>query len=257
MFRVKCNWAITFTAYMNYTLEDLLDDKNAALYESLGARVNIILNDSDEDSWTSKLSENVAYIGVLESAYPTACFSHELLHMKLELYGMGHPYFIDNENLEESAAELVSFLYNQLAHHKMYPEFVEMGYPPEQFLYDSDRRDLRKQLKRDVPQLERRYRRQNGKLQGGMAVLLPYLTLRSPNDADRPMPSIGQRLVQIADPCLLSGVDRVLETWVKAPILDCCLSLARLFKLAGRPRFGFSLTESQGDMIVAGNVEIG
>ena len=111
-------------AYM-YTLEYLLDDKNTALYESLEARVDIILVDSDTDSWTSKLSEDVAYIGVLKSDYPAACFSHELLHMKLELEGMDHPYFIDNENLGESATELVSFLYNQLAHHKMYPEFVK------------------------------------------------------------------------------------------------------------------------------------
>ena len=243
-------------AYM-YTLEYLLDDKNTVLYESLDARVDIILVDSDADSWTSKLSEDVAYIGVLKSDYPAACFSHELLHMKLELEGMDHPYFIDNENLGESATELVPFLYNQLAHHKMYPEFVEMGYPSKQFLYDSDRKDLRKLLSRDVPKLERKYRRQKGKLQGGMAVLLPYLTLMSPHDTDRPMPSIGQRLVQIADPCLLSGVDRVLETWVKDPSLDCCLSLARLFKLTGLPRFGFSLTKSQDDMIVAGNVEIG
>ena len=242
---------------MNYTLEDLLDDKNAALYESLGARVNIILDDSDEDSWTSKLSENIGYIGALESAYPAGCFAHELLHIKLELDGMVNPYFIDNENLGESAAELVSFLYNQLAHHKMYPEFVEMGYPPEQFLYDSDRRDLRELLKHEVPKLERRYRRQKGKLQGGSEVLFPYLTLKSPNDADKPMPRIGERLVQIADPCLLSSVDRVLENWVKDPILDCCLSLARLFKLAGLPRFGFSLTKSQDDIIVAGDVEIG
>ena len=242
---------------MNYTLEHLLDDKNTALYESLDARVNIILVDSDKDSWTSKLSKNVAYIGVLKSDYPAACFSHELLHVKLELEGMDHPHFIDNENLGESAAEIVPFLYNQFAHHKMYPEFVEMGYPPEHFLYDDDRRDLRKLLKYDVPKLERKYRKQNDKPQGGMAVLCPYLALRSPHDADRPMPSIGQRLVQIADPCLLSGVDRVLETWVKDPSLNCCLSLARLFKLAGLPLFGFSLTGSQDDMIVAGNVEIG
>ena len=243
-------------AYIHYTLKDLLDDKNAPLYEMLRVRVKIKLVASNVDSWTSKLSENVAYIGVLKSAYPTACFAHELLHIKLKLDGMDHPYFIDNEDLGETAKEIVSILYNQLAHHKMFPEFLKMGYSPEQFLYDSDRKDLRRRLRQDVPKLERRYRKQHGTLQSGLAVLMPYLILKSPNDADRPMLSIGQRLVNIAEPRLLSGVDKVLDTWVKAPTLDCCLSLARLFNLAGLHRFDFSLTESHDALIVAGNVEI-
>ena len=148
-------------AYIHYTLKDLLDDKNAPLYEMLRVRVEIKLVASNVDSWTSKLSENVAYIGVLKSAYPTACFAHELLHIKLELDGMDHPYFIDNEGLGEHANELIQFLYNQLAHHKMYSEFEEMSYSPEQFLYDSDRKDLRRRLRQDVPKLERRYRKQH------------------------------------------------------------------------------------------------
>ncbi len=243
-------------AQIHYTLKDLLDDKNAELYETLVARVKINLKVSNDDCWTSVLSENVACIGVLDSAYPAACFSHELLHIKLELDGMTRPFFIDNEDFGEFGSELISFLYNELAHHKMYPEFLEMGYSPEQFLYDSDRKDLRRRLRQDVPKLERRCRKQSGKLQGGLAVLMPYLILKSPNDADRPMLSIGERLVKIGDPRLLSGVDKVLDTWVKAPTLDCCLSLAQLFKLAGRPRIGFSLTKSYNDLIKAANVEI-
>lgn len=241
---------------MTYDLRDLVDDKNTALHEHLATRIDISLEDASGELWTSKLSEGVAYIGVGESDYPTACFAHELLHMKLELDGMVHPQFIDDEGLQDASGQ-VQFFYNQLAHHRMYPEFAEMGYPPEQFLHDSDPVQSRRLLKEEVSRLERQFRRGGDEPLRGRDILVPYLSLlRSPHDESTLMSRKGQRLVRIADSCFLNRIDRVLETWVVDRSLDCCLSLARLFKLAGFPGMAFSPTGSCEDLIKAREVEI-
>lgn len=212
---------------VRYTIPDLLSEYNEALYEEVAAQIPVELL-PQPGTWSAHISEsNIAIIGYSRSVHPDACFAHELLHIKAELAGMRDPY-VQSEDPSVTAPTL-RFLINQLAHHKIYPEFYDLGFDAKEFLHDSDYEQARHTLRRDVPLIESVHR-QSGELLDGFAVLFPYLVCVSPNETSSDMQAFKARIVLVTKPEFIQKVDTILSDWVSSPSLDYCLPLAQLLK---------------------------
>lgn len=236
-------------------LDRLVDERNRPLFDDVAMRAKIVLSPSDRTTWTSFLDRDrsVAEIGFAETAHPKECFTHELLHMELELSGLRKPYFVDEEGVKK---ELIGHLFNEFAHHKMFPRYVAMGFLPERFLHDSDVRESRAFLEQEVAELEEAASLLGGSPVRGLRLGLAYLFSMSPHDRGMPLSLTVSRLRAIADPAAIAGIDKVLGQWVGTHSLDSRYVFAGFFRACSMLRIGFSLTGKRDDMIVAGDVQL-
>ncbi len=130
-----------------YQIQDLVDDRNRKLYQKLTSQILVVLSDqpSNDGYWGSALENGKkGRVEWSETEWPVASFTHELLHLQFDLDGKAKPGFKvsalpgDLVELQDWVRDFVDYSYNQLIHRKMYPEFVVMGFPPDQFTADSD-----------------------------------------------------------------------------------------------------------------------
>jgi hypothetical protein len=226
-----------------YSVRDLVDVANGPLFETVNRRAAIHLRPSETSGWGQRLEDDAVIIDVSPSKYPQACFAHELLHAQLELDGMKKPHFTPHTSL---SGDLVSYIYNQLAHHRMYISFLGMGYPPVQFLNDDDVKDVYRLLSRDMPTVEKAWRRGGRKPLRGLIVALPYLVVRSPHVQGEPIPPRAKTIFDRADGGFLRDIDSLLEDWVGSAHPDVPRAFARFFKVCGVLDVGFA--ESPGGM---------
>jgi hypothetical protein len=128
-----------------YTIYELIDHRNRKLYEAISARATVRLTKSDSPSWGAKLQGAEAIIYCSESLHPAASLTHELLHIRHDLDGMSCPGFLPRAATHAQLHDLTvriqgqaPYLYNQLIHHRFFPEFISLGFPADQFLHDGD-----------------------------------------------------------------------------------------------------------------------
>ncbi|EFM12131.1 hypothetical protein PaecuDRAFT_0811 [Paenibacillus curdlanolyticus YK9] len=123
-------------------LRELITSKNEDLFNRVTAQYKINLQPStDEGCWSSNIDikSKHATIYWADSQHPEEAFTHELLHFDIQRQGFkrlrygicsadgaGHWFPIFMESLD-----------NELQHHKMYDQYVAMGYNPD-FFYDDD-----------------------------------------------------------------------------------------------------------------------
>ena len=115
------------------------DKRNICLLNEL-AGIQLNYECCDDNSWGSDMKNNVATISYCDCASPASALTHELLHIKLQFNGYRRIRIgVSNLNTGELFIRLMTCLDNNLQHHKMYPEFVALGYNPLEFYCDSDR----------------------------------------------------------------------------------------------------------------------
>jgi len=127
-------------------MNELIDDKNITLYNELKEIFNITFEISQND-WASSFSQNKNLIIYYNPEKVTSAdITHELLHCwirKFETFFGSHLslLFSSSENYKIKkifSYKLVEHIGNCCDHIKMLPKFLELGYKPEQFLYDSN-----------------------------------------------------------------------------------------------------------------------
>lgn len=224
---------------MPYTLADLVNDRNRQLYEDLAARVAIELHPSQDSLWGEIMEDGVASISYVPSSYPVSCFTHELLHVHFDLLGMERPAVrIDGMSAtqqredDEFVRGVFPYFYNQLIHQKMYPLFITMGFPAEEFLGESDSENLRRVLA-NVSTLKK-LRKQSGRDTPFRAFILPYLVAKSPHDKTAKTERMRKDLRNLS-----GGASYIVDDLIQKLVADRAPNmswyLARLFYLCELP----------------------
>jgi len=236
-----------------YAIRDIVSTDNEDLYKEISSRISIILK-KQTGSWSAHIdASGTAIIGYNRSAYPDAAFAHELLHIKAELDGLRDPYL--RSSVEGFSWEILRFIINHLAHHRIYPEFYDMGFNEEEFLNDNDEAETLQLLRRDVPKLEDVYR-QVQKPMDGLIVLMPYLVCVSPHETNLVVHQFKERLEKIAEPSFIKAVNAILEEWRTSKRMDYCLTLAKLCKACGYMNISFAPQSDTSKEISASTVTL-
>lgn len=216
---------------MRYKVEDLLSEYNKDLYKEVAGQITIQLK-PQTGSWSAHIDENgVAIIGYCKTDSPDAAFAHELLHIKAELSGLNDPSIKSSE--PEVNSRLIRFLINQLAHHRIYPEFYDLGFAEDEFLHDNDLNETRHILQRDVPYIEDIVKKLGEQIDG-FAILLPYLVTISPNETSIEIIDFKHRIIAIAKPSFIKEIDDIISEWTISKRMDYCFTLAKLFKACNK-----------------------
>jgi len=236
-----------------YILEDLLSEYNQDLYEEVVAEISIKLV-KQVGTWSAHIDKNgEAIIGYCKSDYPDAAFAHELLHIKAELEGLKDPYVRSNE--KDIDWNLLRFIINHLAHHRIYPEFYDLGFDKSEFLDDNDFLETRTRLKNDIPLIEDIQSKLGEKIDG-LAVLIPYLVCISPNENSKEIEEYKNRIIKITKPEFIKNIDNIILEWSQSNRMDYCLTLAKLFKACGKLKISFAPQQDNTNEIKAEDVTI-
>jgi hypothetical protein len=235
-----------------YNIDELVDSRNKSLYDNLCDAISFEIKNSNEKSWTSKLEDVKAIICIRKSTHPVACFTHELLHMKYELQGMSRPFIFGPDN--DIIGQLAPHLYNEFAHHKFYKEYILMGFPPEEFLGDSDLDGYYKTLRRDVYKMNVKYQKFPNQLLDGLIVALPYLMYLSPNQNPNDKPKSIKTLEKISNNNFLESIKLLVEEVQNSESNNLSIYFAKFFKLCGLLNYGFSLIKDPETFIWSNNV---
>jgi len=229
-----------------YLLSDLIDGRNSGLYATVSALRPVEIHQRSGGGWGEKTEPTRIMVFSSPTMYPCAAFAHELLHAKLELAGCRSPYV---ERVEE-VGQLVAWLWNQLAHERMFPQFLALGYPAEQFLNDDDDREVFGLYRRDLPGLKRDFKKGGRKPIRGLRVALMHIVSRSPHQRHMGLPPVLAELRRMADAEFLAEIDKVFADWGQEAECDVTRVYARLFRLCGDlPNVSFSNYEDGRDSI--------
>lgn len=236
---------------MMYTLEEILDERNRQLYNDLEAKAAIILGESDDECWGEKYKDDVLYISCAKTAYPVACFTHELLHGKYDLAGMEMPMFKVEaighkavEALEDKARNLMSYAYNQIMHHKLFPDFVALGFPAGEFLHEADAADGLCQVAKDIATLKARWKREFPYGVPASLIVWPFLYLRSPHDTGTGAQTLLKEIRNMSGTAYYA-LQGLLTKFLADSSPNVSQYIARLFYLCDLPNVGFGRAKSK------------
>ncbi|HKB91481.1 MAG TPA: hypothetical protein VKC60_13270 [Opitutaceae bacterium] len=229
---------------MTYQIKDLIDSRNGELYRQISSKLPIELIAAKDDNWRAETKDGKGIIEWASTRYPIACFTHELLHLSFDQRGMGCPGFkvtasVENEKaVHDSVGERLPFICNQLIHHKIFQEFIAMGFPSEEFLGESSLDDANNCAKRDLPKL----RVLKKKYPGGLpckVFVFPYLFLRSPEDNTAESKQLLKELRNLCDQNFyeLGKIITALQQDPKPYIPDY---LRKIFVLCDQPEVSFA-----------------
>ncbi len=125
----------------NLEIQNYVNHKNKELWDLLSRHYRFELYyDSKESTWLVHIKNDVVSIISNETKVNRALFSHELLHVYMDYLNFPATNKLKQElkgNLSFSLLAnnyFLSQVHNYLAHVKMYPEFIKMGYKPHEFL---------------------------------------------------------------------------------------------------------------------------
>jgi len=218
-----------------YKIEDLLIERNKLLYEEVSKSLKITLKKMD--FWGSQTIQKEVLIAYSDSIHPSSCFTHELLHAKYHLKGLTIPTIYNRKNLSN---ELFVFIFNQLSHHKFFKEFCEMGFKKEEFLHESDIKQVKIEAERVISQLEKEFS-EVGELNGSISLLTPYLMLISPHDKTNTSLDYINRLKAIGKETFFETIDSILLEWTNQSSYDSSFTFARIMKACNYQEIGFSI----------------
>jgi hypothetical protein len=234
---------------MEYVIADLVDGRNRALYDEVSRNVPVVLEMSDDDGWGAIIKDGNGHVCYSATLHPISSFTHELLHLKCDYSGMGRPGFMvksppqDPDNLYREIKEQLSYIYNQLIHHKIFQEFTALGFPPDEFLADVDKEEASNCGKRDIPELVEWHKKNRRDIPCRLFIY-PYLFLHSPNHTSEESQTLLKKLRNISDQNFYKMnklIDRLKED--KTP--DMRKYLLQVFMYCDRPEIGFGYDENQ------------
>ncbi len=235
---------------LRYAVEDLIDERNRELYEELTSRITISLGPGADSYWSSQLNGDTGIILSAPTAHPISCFTHEMLHLKLRLDGLTMPYVFSASPVDKFT---LSFFYNELAHHRMFPRFYAMGFDAREFYNDADADASLTLLQQEMTRLKESRRRSRANL-AGLDVARPYFLLYSPGWKRGGMQRVAEQLDELADRAFLRTLDAILLEWIESDSLDLRRPFARIFKACGITDIGFSLSKDGEEMLLSREV---
>lgn len=220
---------------MIYAIEALLDDRNRLLYEELSQRVTFTFENAPGTAWGVRYDAERELAEMICSvcADPIAAFTHELLHVRFEINGYLKPeqaFKVANDTYRHRVNAFRSTAYNALMHVKMYPDFLALGFTPEQFFLErnppSQLQQLVKECKTDIDECGSARER---KLIATESFIRSFFMLSAPSiEAAQCLKSL-KRL----DPVAFDHLSQYLSGWLTAEPGALCWHLARLFYMCG------------------------
>lgn len=139
-----------------------IDDRNRSLWETMDKQFNITIEYSKWNSYANYHKGKDSIIYVLKDESPdVVSFTHELLHLylsskKIHIGGAIQGTFRELRPLNQIFdIRLYDHLSNALEHIKMFPIFVQMGCPSEEFTQDYDENKLTDE---EVNRIQRLYK---------------------------------------------------------------------------------------------------
>ena len=199
-----------------------LDNANRPLWEELSTLFNISIEYSKEKCYGNYLKRDDCTICVLKDEEPDpASFSHELLHLYLPSKQIRIGCAIENMFKEQYPhclifdTALYDHISNCLNHIKMFPLFLQMGYPAEKFLQDYHDHKL---TNLEVCEIKCKYKsglfKVKYNIQGVNLFIGKFFAAKADvnpsNNYDNPL----MKLKQI-DPQLFSALDDFWNSWVE------------------------------------------
>ena len=225
---------------------DFINSKNENLYNEIIEKTSIELIEFSQ--WGSITENNNARIFYTKTVNPYACFTHELLHIKYYHLGLKCPKFIDNETLEVT----ITFLFNQLSHHKFFEEFCSLGFDEKNFLDNGRENEFNDKTIKYINKLEGEFAKK-GKIELDINLLMLYISLKSPNDSSEKTLNYINRLKLIGGKNFFLKIDLILEDWRKETTLNSCSTLAKLYKTCNYTNIGFYL-DNRDEIIYANSI---
>ncbi|WP_137105587.1 hypothetical protein [Azospirillum argentinense] len=214
----------------------LLDDarKNPsvdALYIHIDAQTPIkFVESADEVSWSSTTMGGGTTITGAPTKHPDASLAHELLHAKLKINGYRQYGATTAMHHKYRAANIIAqMLDNELQHHRMYSEFLNIGFKAEQFYNDDDIKSYRK-VRRELKAM--------GQTTAREEFLRAFVTVIAPGGAGTEDERIKLRNFLRAR-CgkntwdILIGIENEIAGWVAQPSPDSGSVLVNIFRLLG------------------------
>ena len=121
------------------------------LYACVSEQSPITIKSIGKGPWGSTTENGQTTISVAPTQWPSESLSHELLHAKLKLLGYRQYSTVCSMNNDQGLLKsIVEALDNELQHHRMFTEFLTMGFNPIHFYFDGDTdayRTIRKEIK--------------------------------------------------------------------------------------------------------------
>lgn|GEM_PF-1503392 len=215
---------------------NLLGDarKNPAvndLYQQVDEQTPITFTEmAGNDGWSSETTGGVTRITGTPTTHPDAAMAHELLHAKLKIGGYKRYCTTTAMHLKQRTANVIaSMLDNELQHHKMFADFLSMGFQPEQFYHDDDsgtyaqiRKELKAMKRTQLPE----------------EFLRPFVTIIAPGGAGGEDERI--KLRNFFRTCcpptyqkVLCNIEQEIAAWATQPSLDAGDTIVKIFELLG------------------------
>jgi hypothetical protein len=221
-----------------YSIRQMLDHRNRALYKWVSRRAPILLSRSKEGSWEGslRLTDRMGIVAATESQHPCASFACKLLHIKLQLNGLIKPKVVFVAGLPHSGTakshleKLVIVMCDDLAHHRLYGEFLGLGYLPNEFMLEED-----SYVTDHLTKWEKTWAA--GSIQvTRLAVALRYLATHNPQADSEPLQA---RLLAVVNQEQIACLDQVLADWKASRSQDYSAFLARIFRCSNMKGIGF------------------
>ncbi|MGX7002388.1 hypothetical protein [Caballeronia sp. KNU42] len=116
------------------------------LYDEVSAITPITFTESNDiNGWTSITQNGQTRIGMSPTGTPGSALAHELLHAKLKLAGYRQiSLFVSKPKYGLMLKSHLEVLDNELQHHKMFEQYVDLGLPGKNFYRDSDTNTFKK-----------------------------------------------------------------------------------------------------------------
>ena len=202
-----------------------------ALYREVEAVTPVTVGyNPRQGPWSSQTADGKTEIIVSLSSRPEASLAHELLHARLKTRGYRQYGLIGTMDPNPELLKYINeALDNELQHHRIFPEFLEMGFTGDQFYHDGDEADF-SQLQAEIETTKPD--------ENPGALLLNFLTLISPGGADSENVRSEMRRV-FEERCgpdsyaKMQAIEREFNDWRKSPGLDAGKTIAAILKHLG------------------------
>lgn len=208
------------------------DNRVITLFEEVKKVISIRFQKAKNDSWGAYLSsrktsrKKIGTILFCKSKHPAACLAHELLHLSLQIRGF-KKYI-----LALSSSDIEYLLYpldNELQHHKMYKQFSQLGFQPNEFYGEDDKSTegrLIQSLNRPISSIK--------------DILLDFLTLIAPGGSisDERKNELITKFKKKANSAYskqLNEIKNIFTDWAESQTLDSEQYLRRFFLVLENP----------------------
>lgn len=128
---------------MKFNIEEHLDEQNLRLLSKVRSKLSVKFEQTEKPYFECYLVNEIITIYYNPKIFKNSSFAHELLHgwyYSLDLFGSNLIYLtlIESEKsriiFDKTLCDHIGYC---MAHCKIYPKFLNMGYAPEEFLSSS------------------------------------------------------------------------------------------------------------------------